>query len=95
MCVCVCVLYIYIYIYTFLSIYSGRIDVPVHQNGDVRIFTVVLIFILWLCWVFVAALVFPPVAVSRGCSLVLVCGLLTVVASLAAELGLWGSSSCG
>ena len=47
---------------------------------------------------------FFPVAASRGCSLVVVCRLLTAVVSLAAERRLWGPqasvtvvrvSSCG
>ena len=39
----------------------------------------------WLCWVFVAARGLSLVAASRGYSLVAVRGLLTMVASLAAE----------
>ena len=46
----------------------------------------ILFIYLWLHWVFVAA---------RGLSLVAVCGLLIAVASLVAEHGLQGFSSCG
>ena len=45
-------------------------------------------FYFGLCWVFIAALRLPLVVVSRGYSLDLVCGLLIVVASLVAALGL-------
>ena len=43
----------------------------------------------WLCWVFIAAQVLPPVAESGGYSSVALCGLLTAVASPV------GSSTCG
>ena len=33
---------------------------------------------IWLCWVFIAAQVFPLVAASGGCSLVVMHGFLTV-----------------
>ena len=39
----------------------------------------------WLCWVFIAVRAFSLVVVSKGPSLVMVCGLLTAVASLIAE----------
>ena len=39
----------------------------------------------WLCWVFVAVLGPPLVAVSRGYSLIVVCKLLVVQASPVAE----------
>ena len=51
----------------------------------------------WLCWVFIAAWDFPLVSASGGYSLVAVCWLLIVVASLVVEaqtLGPWGFSSC-
>ena len=44
-------------------------------------------FNVWLCWVFAAAQVSLLVAVSRGCSPV-VLGLLIAVASLLAKHGL-------
>ena len=42
-------------------------------------------FFICLHWVFVAAHGLSPAAVSRGCSLVVVSGLLVAVASLVAE----------
>ena len=45
----------------------------------------ILFVYLRLCWVFVAVQAFSLVAVSGGYSLVAVCGLLFVVASLVAE----------
>ena len=39
----------------------------------------------WLCWVFVAAYGLCLIAASTGHSVVVVCGLLIVVASLVAE----------
>ena len=50
----------------------------------------------WLCLVFVAVHMLSLVAASRGCSVVVVCGLLIVVPSLVAEHDLWacGLSSC-
>ena len=48
-----------------------------------------LIYYFCLCWVFIALLCgLSLVAVSGGCSLIVVCGLLTAVASLVAEHGL-------
>ena len=49
-----------------------------------------------LCWVFVAIHRLSLALVSRGYSLVVVCGLHVVLASLVAEHGLWvhGVSSC-
>ena len=41
-----------------------------------------LFIYLWLCWVFVAVHRLSLVAVSRGCSLVVVFGPLIVLASL-------------
>ena len=51
----------------------------------------------WLCWVFIAALEFSLVPVSRDHPLVVECRLLTAVASLTAEhrLSGHGLSSCG
>ena len=54
-----------------------------HQVMPAHLFTY-----LWLCWVFVAALRLSPVVTSGDYSLVVVCGLLVVVASLVAEHGL-------
>ena len=50
------------------------------------LFTVLFMY-FWLCWVFVAAHGLSLVMGSRGSSLVLVCRLLTVVASLVLEQG--------
>ena len=36
----------------------------------------------WLCWVFIAAQAFLSCREQRGCSLVVVCGLLIAVVSL-------------
>ena len=46
---------------------------------------------LWLYWVFLATCRSSLVAAIRGYSLVVVCGLLTVVASLAGGHRLWGA----
>lgn len=46
-----------------------------------------------LHWVFCCTWAFSLVSTSRGYSLVVVCGLLTAMASLAAEHGLWGTGS--
>ena len=43
---------------------------------------------LLLCWVFIAARELSLDAVSRGCPLVVIRGLIIVVASLVVELGL-------
>ena len=48
---------------------------------DIFLF-IYLLFLFWLCWIFVAV---------RGLSLVAVCGLLVVMTSLVAEHGLWVS----
>ena len=42
---------------------------------------------VWLSWVFIAARLFSS-CVEQGCSLVAVCGLLTVVASPIAKQGI-------
>ena len=47
----------------------------------------------WLCWLFLAARDFSLVAASRGSSLVAARGSLIVVASLAAQHGLWGAQA--
>ena len=47
-----------------------------------------LLCIIWLCWVFTAAQTFSRVVENGGYSLVVVCRLLVVVASLVAEHGL-------
>ena len=49
---------------------------------------ILLIYLFWLCWVCVAAHRFSLVAASGGFSLVVMCGLLIVVASLVVEHGL-------
>ena len=41
----------------------------------------------WLCWIFVAGHSLCLAVMSKGCSLVVVCRLLTVVASLVVERG--------
>ena len=46
---------------------------------------------IWLHWVPVAARGLSPDAASRGYSLVVVCGFLSVMSSLIAENGLWSS----
>ena len=56
-------------------------------------FKTILFIYFWLCWVFVAVQAFSLVAVSGGYSLVAVCGLLVVVASLVAEHRLSNCSS--
>ena len=48
---------------------------------------------LWLCWVFVAVHGIPLAEASRGCSLVAVPRLLTVVASLVVEHGFYSAGS--
>ena len=45
----------------------------------------------WLCWVFIAACGLSLLVVSKGYSLVVVCGLLFAVASLVAEDGALGN----
>ena len=50
----------------------------------------ILFIYLELCWVFIAALRLFLVAESGGYSLVVVCRLLTAVASPVKEQGLWG-----
>ena len=49
------------------------------------------LFIFRLYWVLVSAQAFSLVSVSRGYSLLVARGLLIAVASVAAELKLWGS----
>ena len=58
------------------------------MNAYLFLNTFYLFIYFWLCWVFVAAPGLSLVVVSRGYSLDLVCGLLIVVASLVAALGL-------
>ena len=48
--------------------------------GACTLFLVCLFLFIWLCWVFIAAKAFLA-AVSKGGSLILVCRLLTAVAS--------------
>ena len=52
-------------------------------------FILFCLFIFWLLWVFIATIGLSPVAVSGGCSLVSVYGLLTAMVSLVAEHELW------
>ena len=59
---------------------------------EITFFFNIYMFIYWLCWVFVAVRGFSLVAVSESYSLVAVCGLLKVVASLVAEHGFWAMS---
>lgn len=47
-----------------------------------------IVFVYWLCWVFVAASELSLVAVSGVYSLTVVCRLLIVVPSLVTEHGL-------
>ena len=49
---------------------------------------IILFVYFWLCWVFIAGHGLSLVAASRGCFLVVMCGLLTAAASLVAEYGL-------
>ena len=49
------------------------------------LFFKILCVYFWLCWVFVAACGLSLMAASRDHSLVVMCGLLIVVASLVAE----------
>ena len=55
------------------------------------IFFFFLFKIVWFLWVFVAMCRLSLVVVSRGHSLVVVCGLLIQVASLVAEHQFWGA----
>ena len=57
-----------------------------------KLYSFLNIIYFWLCWVFTAVQVFPPVVENRSCSLVVVCILLT-----ARLLLMWdtGSSMCG
>ena len=47
-----------------------------------------LFIYLWLLWVFAPAHTLSPVVTSEGCSLVVVCGFLIVLASVVVEHGL-------
>ena len=58
-------------------------------NLFIYLFLAYLSIYFWLCWVFVAARGLSLVAVSRGLLFVAVSGLLTAVASLVAEHGLY------
>ena len=68
--------------------------VPVTQRSDCIVLTVSFyiekIFILAVLDLH-CCMGFSPVAVSRGCSLVAVCGFLIAVASLVAKHGLYGT----
>ena len=55
--------------------------------------SLLLLLLLWLCWVFIAACGLPLVATSGGYSLAVVHGLLTAVASLVAERGHKGTQA--
>ena len=55
------------------------------------IFDMYILLYLWLYWVFVAVCRLSLVSGIGGHSLAVVHGLLTVVASLVAEHGLWGA----
>ena len=59
----------------------------ISPSPGVGVLSFFFFFNVWLCWVFAAAQVSLPVAVSRGCSPV-VLGLLIAVASLLAKHGL-------
>ena len=60
-----------------------------HANTGVTLSGVHTLFFIsiyfWLCWVFAAACRRSLAVVSKGCSLVAICRLLIVVASLVAE----------
>ena len=59
-------------------------------------FFLIIFFFFWLCWVFAAAWSFLWLCEeSKGCSLVVVHGLLIAVASLIGEHGLWGVQASG
>ena len=62
-----------------------------HANS----FSFFLIFIYWLCWVFVAAHGLFLVSESEFYSLVVMCGLLFAVAALVVEHGLKGTWASG
>ena len=57
------------------------------SNPGWQFFYILFLLIYWLHWVFVATHGLALVEASRGCSLVMVHGLLTEVASLGAEHG--------
>ena len=59
--------------------------IPIHSLALRLNFAFSLFFLSWLCWVFVASRGLSLVAVSRDCSLVAVCGLFIVLASLVVE----------
>ena len=65
---------------------------PIHfwvqHRGHILLFLKILFIYFWLHWVFVAVSRLPLVVASRGYSLVAGCGLLILLASLVAELGL-------
>ena len=54
----------------------------------VKMLLYVILIYLWLLWVFAPAHRLSPVATSEGCSLVVVCGFLIVLASVVVEHGL-------
>ena len=73
-------------LFCFFSFYKK--DVMSTVVAQEIIFIVLFIFYVWLCLVFVAARELSQVAVSQASPPVVVHGLLTAGASLAAELGL-------
>ena len=58
------------------------------ESLNTSLCTFFLFIYLWLLWVFAAAHRLSPVATSEGCSLVVVCGFLIVLASVVVEHGL-------
>ena len=71
-------------------------DLP-NPRTEPCLFIYLFIIYFWLCWVFLAVYGLSLAMESRGYSQVVISGLLIVVASLVAELGLsvHRLSSCG
>ena len=65
-----------------------RVPVVSHPHQYFILSLSLFFFFFWLHWVFIAECKFSLVAVCEGCSLVAVCGLLLLMASLVAEDGL-------
>ena len=60
-------------------------EINLSQLDEFHFYFIILFIYCLLCWVLVAAWVFPLVVVSGGSSLAAVRGLLTAVAPLIAE----------
>ena len=97
---CLLVGYLLMMLLLVCTIHDGMVNRTFYIRWNTNLSNVTLLKLIflrtvftyfWLCWVFVAARGLSLVVVSRGCSLVYVCGFY----SGAQALGLESVSTCG